>query len=158
MSGRFPDADNIESLWSLLEQGLDVHRRVPPDRFDVDAHYDPTGKRKNTSHTPYGCFINEPGLFDARFFNMSPREAYQTDPMGRLALVTAYEALEMSVPSMVNLVMTGGKSMQQKTSTHIISREIYALLALDVSIIISSSKGQATMSIQLVPRAFPRYN
>ena len=96
MSGRFPNADNLESLWSLLEQGLDVHRKVPPDRFDVDAHYDPTGKRKNTSHTPYGCFVKEPGLFDPRFFNMSPREAYQTDPMGRLALVTAYEALEMS--------------------------------------------------------------
>lgn len=96
MSGRFPEANNLESLWSLLEQGLDVHRRVPPDRFDIDAHYDPTGKRKNTSHTPYGCFIEEPGMFDPRFFNMSPREAYQTDPMGRLALVTAYEALEMS--------------------------------------------------------------
>ena len=96
MSGRFPNADNLESLWSLLEQGLDVHRKVPPDRFDVDAHYDPTGKRKNTTHTPYGCFIEEPGLFDPRFFNVSPREAYQTDPMGRLALVTAYEALEMS--------------------------------------------------------------
>ena len=96
MSGRFPNADNLESLWSLLEQGLDVHRRVPPDRFDIDAHYDPTGKRKNTSYTPYGCFIEEPGLFEPQFFNMSPREAYQTDPMGRLALVTAYEALEMS--------------------------------------------------------------
>ena len=96
MSGRFPNADNLESLWTLLEQGLDVHRKVPPDRFDVDAHYDPTGKRKNTSHTPYGCFVKEPGLFDPRFFNMSPREVYQTDPMGRLALVTAYEALEMS--------------------------------------------------------------
>lgn len=96
ISGRFPNADNLESLWSLLEQGLDVHQRVPPDRFDVDVHYDPSGKRKNTSHTPYGCFIKEPGLFDSRFFNMSPRETYQTDPMGRLALVTAYEALEMS--------------------------------------------------------------
>ena len=96
MSGRFPNAENLDGLWSVLEQGLDVHRRVPPDRFDIDAHYDPTGKRKNTSHTPYGCFIEQPGLFDPRFFNMSPREAYQTDPMGRLALVTAYEALEMS--------------------------------------------------------------
>ena len=96
MSGRFPNADNLEGLWKLLEQGLDVHRRIPPDRFDVDAHFDPTGKRKNTSHTPYGCFIEEPGLFDPRFFNISPREAYQMDPMGRLALVTAYEALEMS--------------------------------------------------------------
>ena len=48
------------------------------------------------THTPYGCFIDQPGLFDPRFFNMSPREATQTDPMQRLALSTAYEAMEMA--------------------------------------------------------------
>jgi hypothetical protein len=96
MSGRFPGAANPEKLWELLEKGLDVHREVPADRFDAKAHCDPSGKGKNKSHTPYGCFIDEPGLFDPRFFNMSPREAAQTDPMGRLALTTAYEALEMS--------------------------------------------------------------
>ncbi|KAK7719260.1 polyketide synthase [Botryosphaeria dothidea] len=96
MSGRFPGAANAEKLWELLEAGLDVHREVPSDRFDAQAHCDPSGKGKNKSHTPYGCFIDEPGLFDPRFFNMSPREAAQTDPMGRLALTTAYEALEMS--------------------------------------------------------------
>lgn len=96
MSGRFPGAASAEKLWELLEAGLDVHREVPADRFDAKAHCDPSGKGKNKSHTPYGCFIDEPGLFDPRFFNMSPREAAQTDPMGRLALTTAYEALEMS--------------------------------------------------------------
>uniref|UniRef100_A0AAU8H6V0 G8446 n=1 Tax=Sporormiella sp. TaxID=2012087 RepID=A0AAU8H6V0_9PLEO len=96
MSGRFPNAASYEALWDLLDKGLDVHREVPPDRFDAQAHCDPSGKGKNKSHTPYGCFIDEPGLFDPRFFNMSPREAAQTDPMGRLALVTAYEAMEMS--------------------------------------------------------------
>ncbi|KAF2177410.1 polyketide synthase-like protein [Zopfia rhizophila CBS 207.26] len=96
MAGRFPGAASHEKLWELLEKGLDVHREVPSDRFDAQAHCDPSGKGKNKSHTPYGCFIDEPGLFDPRFFNMSPREAAQTDPMGRLALVTAYEALEMS--------------------------------------------------------------
>ncbi|KAI1267881.1 putative polyketide synthase [Xylariaceae sp. FL1019] len=95
MSCRMPGgATDPESFWQLLESGLDVHRRIPPDRFDVETHFDPTGKRVNTSHTPYGCFIDEPGLFDAPFFNMSPREAQQTDPMQRLAIVTAYEALE----------------------------------------------------------------
>jgi monodictyphenone polyketide synthase len=95
MSCRMPSgATDPEKFWELLESGLDVHRKIPADRFDVDTHYDPTGKRVNTSHTPYGCFIDEPGLFDAPFFNMSPREAQQTDPMQRLALVTAYEALE----------------------------------------------------------------
>ena len=96
MAGRFPDAASHEKLWELLEQGLDVHREVPKDRFDVKTHFDPSGKIMNTSHTPYGCWIENPGLFDPRFFNMSPREAYQTDPMQRLALATAYEALEMS--------------------------------------------------------------
>jgi len=95
MSCRMPGgATDTEKFWELLESGLDVHRKIPADRFDVDSHYDPAGKRVNTSHTPYGCFIDEPGLFDATFFNMSPREAQQTDPMQRLALVTAYEALE----------------------------------------------------------------
>ena len=95
MSCRMPGgATDTEKFWNLLEQGLDVSKKIPADRFDVETHFDPTGKRLNTSHTPYGCFIDEPGLFDAPFFNISPREAQQTDPMQRLALVTAYEALE----------------------------------------------------------------
>ncbi|KAH8804534.1 hypothetical protein F5884DRAFT_679320 [Xylogone sp. PMI_703] len=96
MSGRFPGAASHGELWKLLEKGLDVHREVPGDRFDVKTHTDVTGKTRNTGHTPYGCWIDDPGLFDPRFFNMSPREALQTDPMQRLALVTAYEALEMA--------------------------------------------------------------
>lgn len=95
MACRMPGgATDTEKFWELLDNGLDVHRRIPSDRFDVETHYSLGGKRMNTSGTPYGCFIEEPGLFDAPFFNMSPREAQQTDPMQRLAIVTAYEALE----------------------------------------------------------------
>ncbi|UKZ57042.1 polyketide synthase [Trichoderma virens] len=54
------------------------------------------GKKKNTSKVKHGCWINEPGLFDAKFFNISPKEAEQSDPGQRLALATAYEALEMA--------------------------------------------------------------
>jgi monodictyphenone polyketide synthase len=97
MSCRMPGgATDTEKFWDLLASGMDVHRKIPADRFDVETHYDPAGKRVNASHTPYGCFIDEPGLFDAAFFNMSPREAQQTDPMQRLALITAYEALEQA--------------------------------------------------------------
>lgn len=92
---RFPGgATDTDKFWEILEQGRDCHQKVPADRFDVESHTDITGKRMNTSGTPYGCFVDDPGLFDAPFFNMSPREAAQTDPMQRLALVTAYEALE----------------------------------------------------------------
>lgn len=95
-SGRFPDADSNEAFWELLRAGRDVHREIPPDRFDWKAHYDSTGKQKNTSRVKYGCFIEKPGVFDARFFNMSPREAENTDPAQRLAITTTYEAMEMA--------------------------------------------------------------
>ncbi|RPB26895.1 conidial pigment polyketide synthase PksP/Alb1 [Terfezia boudieri ATCC MYA-4762] len=95
-SGRFPDAASAEEFWDLLYKGLDVHRDIPPDRFDLQTHFDPTGKKKNTSTIRHGCWIENPGLFDARFFQMSPREADNTDPGQRLALITAYEAMEMA--------------------------------------------------------------
>ncbi|KAI1734862.1 putative polyketide synthase [Xylaria scruposa] len=94
MACRLPGATDTEEFWDVLSKGLDVSQEIPADRFAVDTHCDPTGKNLNTSQTRYGCFIKEPGLFDASFFNMSPREAEQTDPMQRLALVTAYEALQ----------------------------------------------------------------
>lgn len=95
MSCRLPGgATNTEKFWEILEKGLDVSRQIPADRFDIDTHYDPTGKQLNKTMTQYGCFIDEPGLFDAPFFNMSPRESQAVDPQMRLALVTAYEALE----------------------------------------------------------------
>jgi iron transport multicopper oxidase len=96
MSVRLPGSETLEEFWQVLEEGRDLHEKIRPDRFDVETHCDPTGKAKNTTLTPYGVFIDRPGFFDARLFNMSPREAAQTDPQQRLMLLTTYEALEMS--------------------------------------------------------------
>ncbi|GES64614.1 polyketide synthase [Aspergillus terreus] len=95
-SGRFPSAASNEAFWELLRAGRDVHREIPRDRFDWETYYDPTGKRRNTSRVKYGCWIDEPGLFDTKFFNMSPKEAENTDPAQRLAITTTYEAMEMA--------------------------------------------------------------
>ena len=96
MSGRFPGAKDNEAFWDLLYQGLDVHKPVPASRWNVKTHVDLTEARKNTSATPFGCWLDNPELFDARFFNISPREAPQIDPAQRLALMTAYEAIEQA--------------------------------------------------------------
>ncbi len=95
-SGRFPESASTEEFWELLHAGRDVHRTIPEDRFDWKTHFDAAGRTKNTSRVQHGCFIKEPGLFDARFFNMSPRESENTDPAQRLAITTTYEALEMA--------------------------------------------------------------
>lgn len=95
-SGRFPEAASNDEFWELLRSKRDVHRTIPSDRFDWETHFDATGKARNTSKVKYGCFINDPGHFDARFFNLSPREAENADPAQRLALMCTYEALEMA--------------------------------------------------------------
>ncbi|KAH6970569.1 hypothetical protein BKA56DRAFT_558919 [Ilyonectria sp. MPI-CAGE-AT-0026] len=96
MSGRFPGAESLDDFWRVLEAGIDLCREIPQDRFDVKSHHDPTGKKDNTTLARFGCFIDRPGMFDARLFNMSPREAASTDPGQRLLLMTTYEALEMA--------------------------------------------------------------
>lgn len=95
-SGRFPEAENIHSFWDVIHGGVDTHSETPKSRWDVGTHVDPTLKRKNTSGTPWGCWLDNPGLFDRTFFSISPREAPQMDPAQRLALMCAYEAVEMA--------------------------------------------------------------
>lgn len=75
MACRMPGgANDTELFWQLMVEGRDVHKKVPSDRFDLEAHFDPTGKLENSTDTPYGNFIDTPGNFDPGFFNMSPRE------------------------------------------------------------------------------------
>lgn len=57
----------------------------------------------------HGCFIENPGHFDARLFNVSPREAAQMDPMQRLLLMSSYEALEMAGYTHGGSLSTGSK-------------------------------------------------
>lgn len=115
MSGRFPGSESIQAFWESLELGQDFHcevsnlRRsyfglvsrltslqIPKSRFDLREHFDASGNGKNTISTPFGCFLDNPGVFDNRLFNVSPREALQIDPFQRLILMSSYEALEMA--------------------------------------------------------------
>lgn len=96
MAGRFPEADDPKAFWDLLRQGLDVVKEVPLKRWDIKSHVDPTLKKRNTGGTPWGCWLDNAGLFDARFFGVSPKEAPQLDPAQRLALMSTYEAMEQA--------------------------------------------------------------
>jgi acyl transferase domain-containing protein len=70
--------------------------QIPSDRFDIETYFDSTGRAKNSLSTRYGCFVRNPGHFDHRLFNVSPREAEQMSPMQRLLLMSSYEALQMA--------------------------------------------------------------
>ncbi|KAI1307858.1 putative polyketide synthase [Xylaria venustula] len=94
MSGRFPGSNDVEKFWESLQEGKCHIREVPKSRFDLDEYYDTTGEKKNSTLAKHGAFLDDPGLFDHRLFNVSPREAGQMDPIQRLLLTTSYEALE----------------------------------------------------------------
>ena len=92
---RFPrDADTPAAFWELLRNGVDSVTEVPPERWDVDAVYDPDPDALGKSYTRWGAFIRDVDRFDAAFFGVSPREAVSMDPQQRLLLELTWEALE----------------------------------------------------------------
>lgn len=83
-----------QGYWELLRDGRSGIRDVPPDRWDVDAWYDPDPRAVGKAYTKRGGFLDQVDGFDAAFFGISPREALTLDPQHRLLLECAWEALE----------------------------------------------------------------
>lgn len=92
---RFPGgARDPDSFWKLPCDGIDAITAVPPDRWDLEAIYDPEPGRAGTTCTRHAGLIAGIDEFDAQAFGISAREAAEMDPQQRLLLETAVEALE----------------------------------------------------------------
>ncbi len=91
---RFPGANNPESFWQLLRNGVDAITEIPPERWDIDRFYHPTPATPGKMHTRWGGFLQQVDQFDASFFGISPREAERIDPQQRILLEVTWEALE----------------------------------------------------------------
>ncbi|KAK8080217.1 hypothetical protein PG997_008035 [Apiospora hydei] len=90
MAGRFPGANSVEELWSLLSAGRSCAQRAP-DRIGLDCLSDDYAQKKW-----WGNFIDDPDTFDHKLFKKSPREALACDPQQRKLLEVVYDALESS--------------------------------------------------------------
>ncbi|MDZ7269345.1 MAG: type I polyketide synthase [candidate division KSB1 bacterium] len=92
---RFPNgANDPESFWQLLREGVDGITEIPPERWNVDAYYDPDPSVPGKMYTRRAGFIEGVDLFDPQFFGIAPREAVSMDPQQRLLLEVTWEALE----------------------------------------------------------------
>ncbi len=95
MACRFPGGANTpEEYWQLLRDGVSAIAQIPPERWAIDAYYDPDPEIPGKMYTRYGGFIDQVDQFDPQFFGISPREAIDMDPQQRLLLEVSYTALE----------------------------------------------------------------
>ncbi|MEG4634915.1 polyketide synthase, partial [Microcoleus sp. AR_TQ3_B6] len=92
MSGRFPGANNIEEFWQNLENG------VESISFFSDRELESSGINsallREPNYVKAKGVLDDIDLFDASFFDISPREAKIMEPQQRLFLECAWEALE----------------------------------------------------------------
>lgn len=91
---RFPRANDPESFWQLLHDGVDAIQQVPASRWDIDAFYHPTPAHPGKMNTRWGGFLEQVDRFEPEFFGVSRREAETMDPQQRLLLEVSWEALE----------------------------------------------------------------
>lgn len=94
MSVRLPGADDVDTFWSNLREGVESIRQL------TDAELDAAGVDAQTRSDPNfvraAATLSDPDCFDAAFFGYSPREAAVMDPQQRLLLECAWSALEHS--------------------------------------------------------------
>ncbi len=92
---RFPGrANDPESFWRLLEDGVDAVTEVPAERWNLRAFHDPDPAAPGKTYSRWGGFVEGIDRFDPQFFGISPREAARMDPQQRLLLEVAWEGLE----------------------------------------------------------------
>lgn len=94
LAGRYPGAEGLDGLWADLLAGHSAFEEVPPTRWRLADHDDPTGTVPGRSYHRWGAFLRDIDRFDPLLFRISPREAERMDPAERLFLETAWEALE----------------------------------------------------------------
>lgn len=94
MSGRFPQARDVDEMWRILLEGRDAIGEIPPQRFDVHAVFQPGAVAPGKTNCRWSGILPGADEFDPLFFEISPRDAAQIDPRQRLLLQEAYRALE----------------------------------------------------------------
>ncbi|WP_280412765.1 thioester reductase domain-containing protein [Nocardia asiatica] len=89
ISGRYPDAEDIEEFWRNLRDGHDAVGPVPAERWWLTAVQGSPG-----APPMIGGFLSDVAGFDPQFFRIPPVQAPLLDPQERLFLQQAYAALE----------------------------------------------------------------
>lgn len=91
MAGRFPGANSIAELWSLLIEGRETTKFFTAEELDASI---PPAVRYAPNYVKARGVVDGADEFDPAFFGLSPRVAELMDPQQRVFLELCWEALE----------------------------------------------------------------
>ncbi|MFD9072852.1 SDR family NAD(P)-dependent oxidoreductase [Streptomyces lasiicapitis] len=92
---RFPgNSSCLDEFEEFLAAGASGIAPLPTDRWDAAAFTPQGPDDKGKIRAAAGGYLDRIDLFDAGFFNISPKEAQYIDPQQRMLLETAWQALE----------------------------------------------------------------
>ncbi|OLT25754.1 hypothetical protein BJF83_22705 [Nocardiopsis sp. CNR-923] len=94
MDCRFPGASDYREFWANLTHGEDSITEVPSERWDWRAVFGDPEAEPGRTNSRWGGFVADIGGFDPLFFGMSPKQARFVDPQQRIALESAWSAIE----------------------------------------------------------------
>jgi polyketide synthase PksN len=94
MTGKFPQAKDLDEFWENLMEGKDCIVEIPKQRWDWQKYYGDPAKEVNKTNIKWGGFIDGVDEFDPLFFGISPREAELMDPQQRLLMTYAWKVIE----------------------------------------------------------------
>ncbi|TRX53352.1 SDR family NAD(P)-dependent oxidoreductase [Fulvivirga sp. M361] len=92
MSGRFPDANNIEEFWSNLQSGKESVKFLTEE--ELEALVDNALRSDSNYVNSKGGFLENKDRFDRAFFGYNPKEAEIMDPQFRIFHECVWHALE----------------------------------------------------------------
>jgi amino acid adenylation domain-containing protein/natural product biosynthesis luciferase-like monooxygenase protein len=92
MAGRFPDADNVGQLWTLLRDGREGLAQLSDEQL-ASARV-PEAVRRDPRYVPKRGSVNRKREFDAELFGYTAADAAVIDPQFAVFHELAWEALE----------------------------------------------------------------
>ncbi|MFJ4953085.1 beta-ketoacyl synthase N-terminal-like domain-containing protein [Streptomyces sp. NPDC088760] len=92
MAGRFPGARDTTELWQRLLEGKESVRRF--EDHELQAAGVPAERADADGYVRRGADLADADLFDARFFDVTQRDAKLMDPQQRIFLTCAWRAME----------------------------------------------------------------
>jgi amino acid adenylation domain-containing protein len=91
MAGQFPGAPDLESFWQNIAAGKSSISHFSPLELEARSS---AGIENGPDYVSARGVLRDPGMFDAEFFGVSPRDAESMDPQHRIFLETCWNALE----------------------------------------------------------------